>query len=157
MRAKLARVLIGILCAVGVAGLASPAIASGPFNSPPVFVGYPYGQQIADFTKLGGNDYVLTRTVVDPDPGDVVTMQAYLFGTPFTFSYVPGNPAVFEVRGRNLGPSTLGGYGVSLDASDGNLTNGFAIGFVNIVVMPEPATALSLAAGALLLRRSRRE
>lgn len=144
-----------LLTVAALLAYSASARASGPFpNRPPVFVGYPYGQQIADFTKLGGADYVFTRTVIDPDPGDIVTMIGYVENSPFTFSYVPGNPAVYEVRAANLGPAAIGGYIVDLRAFDGNATNGFAIGGINIVIIPEPAVlAWLIGPASLTLRR----
>jgi hypothetical protein len=147
-------ILTTVFAASSIVGAAP--LDSGPFNSPPRFDGAPYGQQIADFTKLGGADYVFHGTVSDPDPGDVVTMRGYVEGSPFTFSYTAGNPAVFEVRAANLGPGAIGGYIVGFTAYDA--PDSYSIAGVNIVILPEPASLVWLVGnGALLVRRSRRE
>jgi hypothetical protein len=130
--------------------------SGGPVNRLPVFVGAPRPQQVADYSKPGGSNYVFRGTVTDADPGDTVTMRAFLFGTPFTFWYQPGNPAIFEVRGTNLGPQNFGGYGVGFSAYDGFSPTSVSGAGVNIIVIPEPGFIMllgGLAAGLLARRR----
>jgi hypothetical protein len=133
-----------------------PTRSGGPVNFLPVFVGAPYGQRQADFSKPGGSNFVFRGTVTDANPGDTITMRAYLFGTPFAFWYQPGNPAVFEVRGTNLGPADIGGYIVGFDAYDSPSEANFSIAAINIIVIPEPGFIMllgGLAAGLLARRR----
>jgi hypothetical protein len=150
--------LLLLLCGL----LASPSGAAlirsggGPVNFLPVFVGYPYGQQRADFSKPGGRNYVFRGTVTDANVNDIVTMDGLVFGSPFTFTYSPGNPAQFEVRAANLGPADIGSYAVEFTAYDNPARTNYSIAAINIIVIPEPCFVMllgGLAAGLLARRR----
>jgi hypothetical protein len=130
--------------------------SGGPVNFLPVFVGAPYPPLWVDYSRPGGTSFVFRGTVTDANPADIITMRAFLFGTPFTFDYTPGNPAQFELRGSNLGPANFGAYGTTFDAYDTVDTSRPSSAFLLVYVVPEPGWLICSGFAAVMLARSRK-
>jgi amino acid transporter len=127
--------------------------SGGPVNFLPVFVGAPYPPLWVDYTQPGGTSFVFRGTVTDANPADIITMRGFLFGTPFTFDYTPGNPAQFELRGSNLGPANFGAYGTEFDAYDTTNINRFATATLLVFIVPEPGVLVCFGFGPIVLAR----